>query len=124
MSAQPPVTGVTPEMLAKWRSHQGQGMTSAVGEYTPDEFWLALDEIESLQKRLSEAHAWIPVSERPLPGRNPDERGGREGSYLVANAKGQVAPHIRGVIHNNVGSPWDWEYGEAITHWMPLPEAP
>lgn len=22
------------------------------------------------------------------------------------------------------GTAADWEYGEAITHWMPLPEAP
>lgn len=44
--------------------------------------------------------------------------------YLVANSKGQVAPHIDGVIHNTVGSDWDWEYGESITHWMPLPKPP
>ena len=45
-------------------------------------------------------------------------------AYLVANAKGQVAPLIRGIIHNTVGSPWDWNYGEAITHWMPRPTPP
>lgn len=65
---------------------------------------------------------WIPVSEKRLP-RGDDELG-IGGTYLVANDKGQVAPHIRGVIHNNVGSHWDWNYGESITHWMPLPEAP
>lgn len=46
------------------------------------------------------------------------------GTFLVANAKGQVAPKIRRIIHNNVGTAYDWNYGEAITHWMPLPSAP
>ena len=44
--------------------------------------------------------------------------------YLVANAKGQVAPHIGGVIHNSTGSAWDWSYDEAVTNWQPLPEPP
>lgn len=59
---------------------------------------------------------WISVEDRPIP------RDG--GTFLVAGAGGQVVPYIRGVLHNNVGSPWDWNYGEAITHWMPLPDAP
>jgi hypothetical protein len=47
------------------------------------------------------------------------------GSYLVADAAtGSVAPYTRGMIHNNPGTPNDWQYGEAITHWMPLPSAP
>ena len=58
---------------------------------------------------------WQPIETRPK---------GADETYLVANNKGQVAPWIRGVIHNNVGSAWDWAYGESITHWMPLPEAP
>jgi hypothetical protein len=57
---------------------------------------------------------WQPISTRPI-----------NGSYLVANAKGQVAPLINGVIHNSHSSPaWDWHYGEAVTHWMPLPPPP
>ena len=60
---------------------------------------------------------WRQISEAPLPNDG--------GSYLVADAvRGFVAPHIRGVIHNNVGTSWDWQYGEAITHWMPLPPPP
>jgi len=58
---------------------------------------------------------WQPINTRPT---DPDA------TYLVANGRGQVAPWIRGVIHNNVGSVWDWEYGEAVTHWMPLPPPP
>lgn len=42
-------------------------------------------------------------------------------SYIVANDKGQVAPYVRGIIHNNVSTPWDWNYGEAIVAWQPLP---
>ena len=58
---------------------------------------------------------WLPA--------NPDAMDIRK-SYLVANAKGEVAPWIRGVIHNNVGTANDWQYGEGITHYMPLPPAP
>lgn len=59
---------------------------------------------------------WRPIETRP--------HGDLTSTYLIANAKGQVAPVIRGIIHNNVGSAWDWEYGEAATHWMPLPAPP
>jgi hypothetical protein len=38
--------------IAELRSLRGQGMISAVGEYTPDEFWDVLDEIERLQGLL------------------------------------------------------------------------
>jgi hypothetical protein len=40
---------VSDEQIAKWRKLKSHGMVSAVGEYTPDEFWLALDEIERLR---------------------------------------------------------------------------
>ncbi len=60
------------------------------------------------------------------PGWRDIESAPKDGSsYLVADAeRGFVAPHIRGVIHNNPGTNWDWQYGEAVTHWMPLPPAP
>ena len=58
---------------------------------------------------------WQPIETAPKDGV----------TYLVADAvRGMVAPHIRGVIHNNPGTAHDWQYGEAATHWMPLPEAP
>lgn len=45
--------------------------------------------------------------------------------YLIANAgTGHVAPCIRGIIHCNPGTSWDWNYGESATHWMPLPPPP
>ena len=59
--------------------------------------------------------SWQPIETMPKDG----------GSYLVADAvRGNVAPYVRGVIHNNTGTHWDWQYGEAITHWMPLPPPP
>jgi hypothetical protein len=44
---------VTDEQIAKLRALRGQGLTSAVGEYTPDELWEALDEIERLRALLA-----------------------------------------------------------------------
>ena len=58
--------------------------------------------------------AWQPVETFPMD---------IDGTVLVANKRGQVAPWIRGVIHSNVPN-HDWEHGEAITHWMPLPAPP
>ena len=34
--------------LEKWKTYQGEGMISALGEYTPPEFWELLDEYEEL----------------------------------------------------------------------------
>ncbi len=42
--------------LDELRSLRGQGMISAVGEYTPTEFWDALDEIERLRELVREAY--------------------------------------------------------------------
>lgn len=39
---------ISREAIAEWRALQGQGMTSAVGEYTPPEFWTLLDAYETL----------------------------------------------------------------------------
>lgn len=70
-----------------------------------------IDLARSLERRLS---AW-------QPGHPPKDA---PGTILVANAKGQIAPRIRGIIHNNIGTANDWHYGEAITHWMPLDSLP
>lgn len=58
---------------------------------------------------------WQPIETRPT---------GHYETYLVTNGAGQVAPWSRGVIHNNPGTQWDWNYGDEITQWMPLPPAP
>jgi len=38
--------------IRAWRLERYSGMVSAVGEYTPSEFWDALDEIERLRNAL------------------------------------------------------------------------
>ena len=67
-----------------------------------------------------------PPQRKPLTDWQPIETAPKDGSsYLIADCvRGFVAPDIRGVIHNNPGTSWDWEYGEQATHWMPLPDAP
>ncbi len=45
---------ITKAVRAEWRKEQGLGMISALGEYTPSEFWEALDEIDRLEKALEE----------------------------------------------------------------------
>lgn len=62
-----------------------------------------------------EGDGWMPIESAPPL---------RPRCYLVASSTGQVAPHIDGVIHNTVGTAWDWNYGESITHWRPLPAPP
>ena len=50
-------TEVSPERIAEWRKLRGKGMISAVGEYTPDDFWLLLDSFECLELALAKANA-------------------------------------------------------------------
>ncbi len=40
------------KQIAEWRELRNEGMESAIGEYTPAEFWDALDEIERLRAEL------------------------------------------------------------------------
>ena len=40
------------QQIAELRALRDKGMVSAVGEYTPEEFWEALDAIERLRKTL------------------------------------------------------------------------
>lgn len=50
---------ITAEQIAEWRALQGEGMNSAVGEYTPHEFWDLLTEFEAQRDVLIEARKWI-----------------------------------------------------------------
>lgn len=43
--------------IAELRALRGQGMTSAVGEYTPNELWEALDALERLRRAAKAALA-------------------------------------------------------------------
>jgi hypothetical protein len=57
---------MTAEQISELRALRGQGMTSAVGEYTPDELWEALDEIEALREEIDLDNKRIAQLERVL----------------------------------------------------------
>lgn len=40
------------KQINEWRALKNDGMRSAIGEYTPEEFWEALDDIERLRSCL------------------------------------------------------------------------
>lgn len=109
------VAGVEREYEVKLGKAIDAALTRAYSEGRGDQH--KDHQAERLAKKpeaAGEGH-WIAIAERPTP---------RDGeSFLVTNGR-HVVPHIRGVIHNNTGSPWDWNYGESITHWMPLPSPP
>lgn len=44
---------ITDEQINIWRSVRGEGMVSSVGEYTPDEFWLVLDELVAERAKVA-----------------------------------------------------------------------
>lgn len=54
---------ITPEQIAEWRAEQGNGLTSAVGEYTPAEFWQLLDAYEALAKQAAEYEEALDMKE-------------------------------------------------------------
>ena len=45
--------------IAELRTHRGEGMISAVGEYTPDELWEALDTVEKLRALLRRCRPFV-----------------------------------------------------------------
>jgi len=91
----------------------GHGATTSDGCFTDDP--LEKQCRAAIAALQAEPQGWMPIETAPKDG----------STYLVADAvRGMVAPHIRGVIHNNPGTAHDWQYGEAATHWMPLPTPP
>lgn len=57
---------ITDAELAEWDAQRGDGMVSAVGEYTPPEFWLLLDEVRRLRgmletNRCGRGHVTLPL---------------------------------------------------------------
>lgn len=42
----------TQEERQEWLRKKGDGYTSAVGEYTPSEFWYLLSDVEQLERAL------------------------------------------------------------------------
>ena len=48
---------ITKTQITEWRTYEGVGYTSALGEYTPSEFWELLDSYESLAASFAELEA-------------------------------------------------------------------
>jgi hypothetical protein len=106
---------ITPEQIAEWRKLEPEGMVSAVGEYTPEEFWLALDHIEVLQARIAQLEAELAAAREALT-----PSGSTKAAY-----HGEFAFNLfRGVSdagidqHEKVYVPWDTvkEIMAAIAH--------
>jgi hypothetical protein len=53
---------ITEEQICEWKRWKGSGYTSALGEYTPNEFWILLDAYKELleeNKRLREENEYL-----------------------------------------------------------------
>lgn len=44
----------TKKQRMEWRREQGSGMQSAIGEYTPPEFWELLDAVDFLEDKIKQ----------------------------------------------------------------------
>lgn len=107
----------------EWKLHiaarKGHMPFEEVGAYLLDEIIRLENLVFAQQKNLDLGS----VSPEPAGGQwqSIDTRPqSLESAYLVTNGK-QVAPWIRGVIHNAPGTACDWEYGSYIIGWMPFP---
>lgn len=70
--------------IAELRALRGQGMASAVGEYTPDELWEALDCIESLRASLRDYFAAKAMQAMITKSHGQDKIAGAKGVPLIA----------------------------------------
>lgn len=111
---------ITPEQIAEWRALQGRGMCSAIGEYTPSEFWDLLSAYEGVVRRLKCA-GWTAVADRhppheePVVYARPNQR--RPGCWSV------------GIAYWTVSQKWNPEAESqqapaGFTHWKPLGDPP
>ncbi|MBU0808732.1 MAG: hypothetical protein KKD30_02285 [Gammaproteobacteria bacterium] len=69
---------ISADQMAEWRALRGEGMVSAVGEYTPEEFWRALDAIDALaadNKRLQAECQMLRGLTPEAPPRPPEGEG-------------------------------------------------
>ena len=80
--------------ISELRALRGQGMVSAVGEYTPDELWEALDEIERLRteqrdlmtRAAAEAWRWaVQAAKDNHNDQTPEEMPVDRGELIVQN---------------------------------------
>lgn len=56
-------SSITDEQIQEWLAMRGEGMASAVGEYTPAEFWQVLDELARLRRQEAEFDAAVSISD-------------------------------------------------------------
>ena len=83
--------------IAEWRSEQGSGSQSALGEYTPPEFWELLDAYELQLKRILALEEALAVAHEAAIKADRKERGrignvsGNELYAMFSNAP--VEPH-------------------------------
>jgi hypothetical protein len=122
---------ITPEQIAEWRKLEPEGMVSAVGEYTPEEFWLALDHIEVLQARIAQleaelaAQGWQDIADS---ANAVDDEPVLLWCADIRTIYSHPEPRPKGVVMGTFfrGKPYgsgmngDWTF----THWMPIPAAP
>jgi len=57
---------ITHEQIVEWRKLQSKGMVSAIGEYTPAEFWDLLNEVEKMQEGYTLAEAIEKLESSPM----------------------------------------------------------
>jgi len=47
------------QQITEWEKLDGEGIASAVGEYTPDEFWYLLDVVQGQQREIARLEQFI-----------------------------------------------------------------
>lgn len=114
--------------IAELRKLRDTGMVSAVGEYTPPEFWDALDEIDRLRAQVPEGAVGLIAAERQrqitAEGWTPEHDDWHfDGSLAVAAAcyatQANQGLHEGGMkVRESVLRywPWDWNW------WKPTPD--
>ena len=78
---------ITDAEIEEWRAEQGNGMNSAVGEYTPAEFWSLLDEVEVLRTAAFRVVAHME-GRQPVRGWLKDNNASRDALAALVKAVG------------------------------------
>lgn len=118
---------ITPEQIAEWRAEQGNGLTSAVGEYTPAEFWQLLDAYEALAKQAAEYEEALDMKEekygmpwrfwadkaRELAGKNIEKD---PVAWISVCKEGEYAGEVEAVTKKPDKPPFNKSWGD----WFPV----
>lgn len=101
---------ISADQIAEWRRLRGQGMTSAVGEYTPGEFWEVLDELERVirqrDKLLTACKRALPCLAESVASTCRDAMafGGSIGDRLAHDAVEEAIEASHAPDHGNVNA--------------------